>query len=359
MWVAAPLGAYWFLTERANDESLEAPVAVDDVVRLNTGSTTREVGLLLAWRVPGGLAAPEWAGVVQAVSLAPDKTVSSGDVVAKVAGVDRLACASSYPLAGPMGSGDKGQDVATLHECLTLFGYDLARDNGVYGNATRAAVADLSAKTGAASDKGAAFDPGWLVFLPEEAYRPQTVDLAVGTPAPAAGTVIAETGPVLTGAMLAPAESLESVAGEELTAYSGGSDETGAVVGPDSSEVDGTVAGAEERLQVRGVEIALAESRAEVAPEALATLGDLVEPGSAAAEGALERPAGADELMVAAASVVTEPDGSVCVLRVNGDTLEPVPVEILGSEIGSSIIKGQLKAGDQIRVAPAARDRRC
>ncbi|MDR1189628.1 MAG: hypothetical protein LBK95_19615, partial [Bifidobacteriaceae bacterium] len=121
LWCAAPAGAYWWLTERSAEESFDAPVAVDGVVRENTGGSSRDVSLVLTWHAPVALVAPEWTGVVQSVAAQAGQELSSGDVVARVAGVDRLACASDYPMAQAVAATDKGQDVATLQQCLTLF----------------------------------------------------------------------------------------------------------------------------------------------------------------------------------------------------------------------------------------------
>jgi hypothetical protein len=252
----APVGAYWALSERASRVSFDSPLAVDDVVRVNSGVTGRDVALALTWQTPGELVAPEWGGMVQAVAPVGPAGLRSGDVVARVAGVDRLACASRYPMTQGVAAKDKGQDVATLQECLTLFGHDVAGDKGVYGSATRAVVAALAATTGAASDKGAVFDAGWLVFLPQEGYQPTSLDLVVGAPAPPAGAVLAEAAPVLSGAVLTPAS-----AAPQDDFWAGDYQEED--LEDDATAIETLTAEADETLTLGGRDFALAADRAQ------------------------------------------------------------------------------------------------
>jgi peptidoglycan hydrolase-like protein with peptidoglycan-binding domain len=307
---------------------------------------------VLTWHAPPAILAPGWDGVVQSVSIEAGQALGSGDVVARIAGIDRLACASDYPMAGPVALNDKGQDVQTLQQCLTVAGFDVARDKGTYGLATKAAVASWSKQTGAPSDAGAIFDSAWLVFLPEEDYQVLNVDLAVAAPAPTGGTAIATARPALTRAVLTTLD---------------GSDDVGQL-GPDGEPMNVRVevapedliaADDDEALMVGTAVIALTPERNEVAAEDLEILGSKVQANAAIVAARLQRQGGAGELLVPAAAVVATQEGITCVLRIAGVSLEPVAVEVTGDIAGSSIVKGELKPGDQVRVAPAAKDRRC
>jgi peptidoglycan hydrolase-like protein with peptidoglycan-binding domain len=331
--------------------SFEQPVDVDGTVRANTADSTRDVVLALEWHAASSVAAPEWSGLVQSVQVTPGAPLNSGDVFARVGGVDRVACATTYPMEGPVEVGARGQDVSTLQECLESAGYDVAADKGSYGQATRDAVAALTAKTGADSGKGQVFDAAWLVFLPEDGYLQQTVDLLVGAPAPQAGSVIATSAAELTRAALTDAAYADNA-----LIYAPAEGEEASASG--MPEAEPLTAGTDDVLRLAGTEIALDDARDQVAEEALPKLRSLVEIGAVAVEAVLARPPGAGELVIPAAAVVAAENGTVCVLRVE-DGLEPVRVEVLGDVDGGAVVRAELKVGDKVRVDPAPEDRRC
>ncbi|MDR0591805.1 MAG: hypothetical protein LBG60_00820 [Bifidobacteriaceae bacterium] len=352
VWCLAPVGAYWLLTERSAELSLAEPIPVDGVVRENDGGSSRDVTLVMTWHSPPGLVAPEWSGLVQAVSAQAGGSLSSGDAVAKIAGVDRLACASDHPMANPVALKDKGPDVETLHQCLTLTGHDVSADKGVYGQATKQAVEAWSARTGAASEKGTVFDPAWLIYLPAEDYQLGSVDLQVAVPAPAPGSVIATAEPALARAVLASPDLSGDTVGFELEGEPAGAFPA---VAPD----DVITAGDDESLLVGKTPLELSADRAEVAIDALPRLSGLAQPNASTAKASLEREASDGEFLVPAAAVVATPRGETCVLRVAGGGLEPVTVAVADDKGGSSIVTGELKAGDLVRITPPAEARSC
>ncbi|MDR0627613.1 MAG: hypothetical protein LBG11_10235 [Bifidobacteriaceae bacterium] len=357
IWCAAPVTAYFYLTDRANDESFNAPVAVNDVVRENDSASVRDVQLILTWHTPPPVVAPDWTGVVQAVEITADQEIKSGQTVTRIDGIDRFACASSYPLARPLTLKDSGQDVVALHECLALFGYDVDSDGSAYGTKTRQAVTDLGKRIGAVGADGTGFDPAWIVFLPEENYVPAAVHLELGAPAPPAGTHIAEPTPALTQAVLVTPGTVDLV---DVDLDQDGDENLGATRQPVNVPEDELLpAEADEILLVSGSEIPVTEDRSEVAADGLAALGQMMTSGSTSIDGRLSRPSGTDELVVASAAVVTTQDGTTCVLRVDGSALQPVAIEVIGDTQGKAIVAGELNPGDEVRVAPTAQDRTC
>ncbi|MDR0366220.1 MAG: peptidoglycan-binding protein [Bifidobacteriaceae bacterium] len=352
VWCLAPAGAYWLLSERSQAVSFDEPVAVDGEVRSNDGGSIRDVELVLTWRSPTALVAPDWTGLVQEVVAEPGGLLSSGDVVARVAGVDRMACASAYPMEGTVASKDKGQDVEVLQQCLTLFGYDLSADKGAYGKATERAVEEWSRKTGALSQNGTVFEAAWLVYLPEESYPLASVDLKVAAPAPPAGTPMATAKPSLSRAVVASADGPHK---------SGALDEDGEAEGPAREVAPEELVTAEEdeSLLIGSVTLGLTEDRTEVAPDSLAVLSAEVAANAASVSASLRRTGGVGEFLVPAAAVVATSGGTTCVLRVDGNALEPVAVKVVGEVSGNSIITGALSPGERVRIAPAAGDRRC
>jgi hypothetical protein len=340
------------LGERSQAISFEEPVAVDGEVRANDNGSIRDVELVLTWRSPAALVAPDWTGLVQGVTAEPGGLLSSGDVVARVAGVDRVACASAYPMEGMVASKDKGQNVEVLQQCLTLFGYELSADKGAYGKATERAVEEWSRATGAPSQRGTVFEAAWLVYLPEDSYPLASVDLQVGAPAPAAGTPMATAKPSLSRAVVASADG---------SYESGALDEAGEAAGPAREVTPEELVTAEEgeSLLIGSVTLVLADGRTEVAPDSLAVLSAEVVGNAVSVSASLRRAGGVGEFLVPAAAVVAIGDGATCVLRVDGTALEPVAVKVLGEASGNSIVTGALSQGERVRIAPAAEERRC
>jgi hypothetical protein len=365
LWCGAPVAGYAYLTQRSAALTTEEAAPASAFVQTAEATSRRDADLALTWHQARPMVAPDWSGVVQAVSLEPGQAVSSGDVVARVGGVDRLACASDYPMASGAASGDKGQDVATLQQCLKLFGHDVSKDKGSYGSATRKAVTEVAKRVGVADAQtvgaGEAFPADWLVFLPEEDYALQSVDLVLGAPAPPAGTSLAVSRPTLVSALLAPAGTVATGANWTDGAGDGAleDDPEGTEI-PKSVEPDVILTAAEdETLVVAQTPIELTEERTAVSEVGLKALQAVAGAGEPAIAAVLERPVRADEVTVPAAAVVTSPLGGQCVLVVKGDGLTPVDVEVMGGGEGFAMVRGRLEVGQELRLSPPPKDRRC
>ncbi|MDR1394243.1 MAG: hypothetical protein LBJ62_09830 [Bifidobacteriaceae bacterium] len=399
-WCAAPVAGYFYLTHQAQAATFTTSAVADGVVQAASGTSQRDAQLNLTWRSPEPIVAPAWDGLVQEIGLKSNQPLASGDSVALVDGIDRTACASTRPMAEDVQSGSKGVDVTTLQECLTLMGYDVSTDKGSYGRATRQAVTELAKQTGADSAEGpliptvpgAETDPAtpprrlsvgywfaadWLVYLPEEGYVATAVDLRVGSPAPAAGSVLAAAQPVLMAATLtaAPATGAEigvgdppgdETAGQEGQGDSGGDGGVdGGTGGVGDGSENGTAVGAElvaaedETLLVASVPVPLAEDRGKVSAEGLIALRALVNELAPSVPAKLERPSRVDELSVPASALVTALDGRRCVLVVESGRLRPVEVETVGDSDGWVMVRGELRAGQAARLSPGAEDRQC
>jgi hypothetical protein len=119
-------------------------------------------------------------------------------------------------------------------------------------------------------------------------------------------------------------------------------------------------AGGDETLMVALTPVELAEDREQVSAAGLAVLRGLAAEGAVEMAATLERSGRAGELTVPAAAVVTAPGGNQCVLIVTSAALRPVAIEILGDdEDGGALVRGELRAGDEVRLSPPAKDRRC
>jgi len=160
------------------------PVVIDDRIAATAEVVYGEAKVLLA---------PDWRGVVTALALSSGRPIKSGEVVVAINGVDRIAVHSSEPFYRSLQLRDRGPDVERLQTILRgLFGDAECGIDGVYGRSTAQAVRRLSQRLGAeAADR---FDPTWFVWLSTAEFTSESSELAVGAPAPSAGTVIATSG---------------------------------------------------------------------------------------------------------------------------------------------------------------------
>lgn len=202
VWILAPLGIAWLLSAQAQDLQItpERPVWVR--VEQNTEGSERQVSLSVNWSDKAQLVAPQWSGILQATTLVPGSTVSSGDVVATVDGVDRLALHTSRPFYRPLDLESSGPDVEELNVYLRSQGWP-AGDGQSFTRSSLTGVRQLAARLGMReSSEIGAFDPAWVVYLPRPSAVLSTVDLQIAAPVPGVGGQLAELRPVVNSAKL-------------------------------------------------------------------------------------------------------------------------------------------------------------
>ncbi|MDR1386693.1 MAG: hypothetical protein LBJ44_03700 [Propionibacteriaceae bacterium] len=340
-WLVVPVIGLFHLNRLAADQPLERPIQVTAVVEANTEATLEPVSLWLIRQSQPDLVAPAWDGLVLKSGLKPGLTIRSGDLVAVVGGVSRLAFHSDQPFSLPLSQGDSSEDVRRLHRLLRSLGHDVDENSSSFGRDTRRAVIELAGRLGAA-DRSGVFAPDWVVFLPTEEYVLDQVNLVVGGPAPAPGTSLATSAPRLTGAVVVDALSDSAISSPASTL--------------DASEprtVDPDAA-----LLVANQVVALDEDRSRVAQASLPLLDSLVAAESIAAPARVSREPRANELRLPAAAVFTSPTGTSCVL-LEGPPRQGLPVTIQASSRGSAVVTGALEPGQRVVVAPEAQDRLC
>lgn len=190
------------------------------VVGLSSVRSAGSATMVATWSTDGLVVAPGWSGLVTEVRLTTGGRVKSGDIVATVDGISRLAIQTDLPFHRALGETDRGPDVVALQEVLMDLGFAEADSvvDGVFGRRTREAVRRLAQAIGVpAGPESDAFDAGWFVWIdPSTPVDPIIGDVAieVGQPAPAPGAVLARTEPRLESvAFTAP--SLDLVAETE------------------------------------------------------------------------------------------------------------------------------------------------
>jgi hypothetical protein len=343
LWIAAPIAVVALLSGRAGSLELAPAVPVWAPVEANVGQVSEPVDVALDWRAVPPVVAPAWGGVVQAVGIREGAALASGDTVAVIDGVSRLAWATAQPFYRPLGIDDTGPDAAALN--LLLGERGLAHDEGdSVGWETITGIAGLAAQLGVpGADDVESFDPAWIVFLPVAGAAVTTIDLVLGAPAPVAGTTIAELDDQLAAARLAEVGPHESSPEED---------------GPVQHNPP-VVARPEQELRVAGAPIALQDDRQSVAPESLPSLLPLASVGAESVRGQLSRPAAPREWVVPAAAIVAGGAGRTCVVTGAGARPTGVEVRVVGSEPGRAIVTGALSAADLVAVRPEAGLRSC
>jgi len=327
-----------------------APEKADDV-------RNRAIALELSWSEPRRVFAPAWQGIVQTVGVRAGDSLQSGQVLATIGGIDRMAFASAIPFSRPLGVGDAGADVRGLNEMLAALGY-AAGDDNAFTSSTLRGVRSLAERLAVPNwSETSAFDPGWIVFLPADALIVAETSLIVGAVAPAGGEVIATSSPQLSSAGLVAIEDL-STADLALT--------TSADNKPPSVATTPIVADESEELRLSTSVLALSDDRSHVAEASLSELTRLLANGSMFTRAVLSMPIEAGSIRVPSGAVITSSDGALCIAvassigadGVAGD-LRHVAAEVIASERGSSWVVVDVKPDERVLVNPHGRDRSC
>lgn len=314
----------------------------------SSGNVERAVGIQLNWSAATEIYAPAWSGVVQAVPVEPRQILRSGDVVATIDGVDRIAFHSPTPFFRSLSRGDTGEDVRALNALLADGQFDHG-DSDIYSWSTARGVREFAKTIGAPSGP---FSPEWVVFLPSSEVSIETVSLRTGAPAPLAGETVMESKRQLIAARLVDAASAPSPSGEDNQA--------------ENPPLPGIKAEPDETLIVGTVELGLTDARDTITPESGEELVNIVENLAPFTSGVLSRPVPADQLTIPVGAIITEFDGRQCVLRATetdegGRTTasEAVEVTVLASDAGLAWVGGRLSEADRVSVSPRQIERSC
>lgn len=326
--LAAPLAVLAVL--RLGSSDTLAGVTFDAKPLLVTG-TAREVldqkpvTMALTWQKGAELVAPAWSGTVTGVSAKAGTPLKSGDTVATVDGIGRIAFASETPFYRRISSGMRGADVAALQGMLHALGLldPVAANPGVASFATTQAIRAFEARIGVAPVSDT-FDPAWVVWLPSDPFPLGSLTLAVGHPAPAPGTPIGAAVPVL---LRAQASS----------------------TGQDSLSLDPAVAWV---LATGGKTFGVDSGTAAVAETDLAGLAAVVKPDAPSASGTIQRISALHAVAIPSTAVMTGPLGQLCVWLPSGGGYSAHVVTLSGARAGVTDVASGLVAGEQLLANP-------
>ncbi|MCS3442150.1 hypothetical protein [Microbacterium phyllosphaerae] len=289
-----------------------------------SGITSRSIEISLAWDGGSEVVAPSWSGVVQATYVSEGQTISSGDSVALIDGITRMAWAFEVPLYRDLEMGDTGADAAAANKMLEARGYEHGQGAEFNSASVRGAVA-LAKTLGIDTRDVASLSPSWFLYLPKDGQAVTENALVAGAPAPSLGAVVLMLAPSIktaklpSGEALLPEDSLV-VGGETLT------------LAPGTDTIDQS-----------GLDFISSISKT----DAESVFGTI----QSAADGAW---------VVPTAAVIIDKTGVTCVLADSGPgTSQPVPVTLRGSQDGAVVVDGRLNKRDQVGVGARGASRSC
>lgn len=343
--IFAPV-AFLLAVQTLSDDELEG--VTSDPMPVLTKAAEREllssqaVSLTLEWSLGRDVLAPAWHGTVQAVLVAPPDTLISGQRVATIDGLARIAFATPVAFYRALRWGDSGADVEQLHVMLRELGFlnDEPAMATVYDRATYDAVYALEAALGASQPTGQ-FDPGLVVWLPASPFEVASVQLKASAPAPPAGQAVASERLRLTGARASASQP-----------------DTPLIFEP----------GVQYVLVVEGERFPFDSSTATVPEEDMAALEAFAEPPSLGAEptrpnspegssgsrpGVVERAIPLSSRAIPSTAVMMNSAGALCVWVPERNDYSAVPVRVASSRAGVTDVIEGLDAGAIVLANPA------
>lgn len=321
--VAVPAVLLVWMRVRTEDRlSVLVPDPVPVVMPVESREITDQKAVTVEseWGEPAVVTAPSWFGTVTRVDVTPGDAIASGDVVARVDGVDRMVVVSSDPFWRRLRRGDTGDDVVMLQQWLIDAGFLDGEVDGDFGPDLRASVKAWAVSLGVAKPDGM-FDPAWVLWLPHEPFGVASVEIARGVPAPGPGSE------VLTGPVPLVSVSLADQNGRSFTS-------------------DGVWV-----LTVGGVDVSVVDGVVDV--DGLATLASVLDPVQPTVTGRIRRAERVETLEIPATAVVSNAVGTLCVFLPDGDGFAPTPVELSGGRVSRVNVASGLSRGDDVLVNPA------
>ncbi len=272
------------------------------------------------WDQPDALISPGWHGKVISVDVKPGDVVATGDVVASIDGVLRVAIATPKPFWRTLRRRDEGPDVEMLQRCLAASGLYEGNIDGLYGRSLATAVKTWATELGVQKPDGS-FDPAWTVWLTPDPFHVESVDLLPGSPAPPEGSAIA-----------ASPTRLASIS----------------LTGTDGSTI---VVDGEWTLELQGKEFPLTDGQPPTSDLAELTVLLPIDGPPPVAHVRLTDPV--ERLTIPITAVVTAYDGTFCVYAESGSEFAPKPVEIGSGTLSTIDIVQGVARGDQILANPS------
>lgn len=348
LWILAPTAAFAMLSFQALNADIEPTKNVYLGVRPGGDQISRPVEIELRWGEPSVLVAPGWTGLVQAVGPVKGGMLQSGDLIATVDGVRRVAVQSTIPFADQLRAGDRGTEVIQLQKFLKAQGL-LSKVSGTFDHECLTAVRKFAQAIGVSTpEKVEAFLPEWVVFLPREA-QVQKVDLVVGAPAPTPGSVIATIAPdLLFGAVAEQGGVADPNPDQDST-------------NPSNDQVPTSRLNldTDETLWFDGKLLALEKDRSSLSRRSLQELAAIVPGGASKAAATVTTSVSGSAWIVPSSAVTLDSRGSSCVVVHGSKSDQIVKIEIRKAINGELVVSGALHPEDKVRIFPSGVEFSC
>ncbi|MGN8552198.1 UNVERIFIED_CONTAM: hypothetical protein OHV15_06415 [Microbacterium sp. SLM126] len=321
----AAMTALVLFTASAADEVAPPEDVVTAHARKESFQDSVDVEVSLTWNEAETLVAPAWSGLVTAVADLSDGSLASGDRVAQVDGVWRLAAHTPRPFHSAVSEIAPAAEIGMLNSLLADLGFQHA-EGGRWDWNTVLGVRSLAKELGVPNaDSAPGFDPSWVVWMPRGTFHVADSLLVPGSPAPAVGA------PVVEGDARLGSATITAMAGAVL---------------PDPELQWDLLVG----------EIEATFSGSDMTTEESAALGTALADGQPeTVSGVLRRHDPVDGWAVPAASVVTDARGELCLVVVSEDGTKKyraIPVETLGGAAGTIRVSGALPQNTEIVANP-------
>lgn len=274
----------------------------------------------LTWSTPQEIGSPNWNGLVTEVHVTPPESLETGTKVLTIDGVTRVAAATDRPFMTSLARGDAGSDVLMLQQMLSTLGYLENPPDGRFGQSTHGAVKAFALDLGVGEPTGE-FDPGWLIWIPAEGFRAQSMEARVSFPAPTPGSLL------LTGTPHLVAIRLLNDTGQPLDIEG----EWDLLTGDHQLHLSTGVPSTEE-LQMFGSHLEIGEAELRITVRRSNPLRSLSVPPTA---------------------ILVGEEGNLCVYVADADGFEQRDISVDAGAAGATYIRSGISEKDRILVNPA------
>lgn len=284
------------------------------------------VSVTLHWTEGQALFAPSWAGTVGRITVGAGDVVRNGDTIATIDGVDRSMVTTPQPFYRLLGRRESGEDVTWLQDVLVQLGYldELPTDRETVGFNVLQAIRKLAEDLGV-EGRVDAFDPAWFVWMPEDSFPVDRVELQPGGQAPAAGTAVLIGPPTLVDVTIQPLE------GGVLR------------LAPDTPY----------ELVAEAATYPIDPATSSLTAEARDRLAMTIPPLLDSVSGTVRRVDPMPVWAVPSSAIQTEEDGRLCIWRESGAGFRPQPVEVVAGRAGVAFLEPADSTAVRLLVNPA------
>lgn len=289
----------------------------------------QRVNLTLRWEPGAVIRAPSWSGTVTAVYVSPGTELEVGRRVLRIDGVDRIAFPSQSPFYRPLEQGNRGPDVAMLHELLRAMGFIdfVPSDAEFLSFATALAVEAYNESLGIPGSR--VFDPRTVIWLPFAPFPLASLDAELGALAPSPGSAIGMGPAKLISATLQAQNSEGRISLQSGVSY----------------------------VLVKGkVRLAFDRDSVSLPADSLATLAETVEPLAEHTDAVIEREAPLKVVSVPSTAIVANGRGELCAWvmdATSGVGFRPVDVTLAGGQAGVTNVAAGLRVEDDVLANPS------